>query len=137
MGSCGGGVIDLERLRSLFRFRVDVSLREAFGVFSVISKSSSSLSEERKVTMSAACQRGNSCCLFGFFLRCLGVNSGSVRSPQSRSSSSALSDGVSENRIAVNVIAYESGHTLCHCPKLVPALSGSPAIAQEYSIFIV
>jgi hypothetical protein len=47
MGSCGGGVIDLERLRSLFRFREDVSLREAFGVFSVISKSSSSLSEER------------------------------------------------------------------------------------------
>jgi len=38
--------MDLERLRSRFRFRGDMSFREAFGVSSTISQSSSSLSEE-------------------------------------------------------------------------------------------
>jgi len=39
--------MDLERLRSRFRFRGDALFREAFGVSSTNSKSSSSISEER------------------------------------------------------------------------------------------
>lgn len=44
IGSAGGGVIDFERLRSRFRFKVVLSARFPFGVLSIDLSASSSLS---------------------------------------------------------------------------------------------